>query len=93
MTRPPKWDDWLPEVERLPDEAWEAVPDEDWTTDLSITAATQCRRMTAGERCTNPGVAIIRRGYRPYLYCADHLYNRWIEDGVVLIWRVREEYR
>lgn len=33
MERPPKWDSWLPEGERLPDDAWEAHPDSDWTAD------------------------------------------------------------
>jgi hypothetical protein len=25
--RPPKWDSWLPEAERLPDIAWRVLPD------------------------------------------------------------------
>lgn len=49
-------------------------------------------------RCPNAGVAFLWRpvGRRalddprfPWAYCADHLYGRWVEDGVVVGWRAR----
>lgn len=60
-----------------------------------------CRMVegTPRRRCTNPAVAALNRGYRRtfcepvdswWPYCEDHLYGRWIEDGVLMIWVARE---
>lgn len=94
MNRPPKWDSWLPEAERLPADAWEVRPDPDWTTDHPRIGVSRCRfgSPTYGW-CGQPTVAVLFRGRRrnfPYAYCADHLYGRWIEDGRVVWWCIRE---
>lgn len=69
--------------------AWETVaPDE----------ARPCR-FDVGPRhatCKNPSVAKLNRGTpsspRWYHYCAEpsHMYGRWVEDGKVMCWVLRE---
>ena len=79
-----------------------AVPEgEDWRP----VTGKRCRAQ-AGDRkaCGGPSVMEINRGRmtrrrltgryenRPcwWAYCADHTYGRWIEDGRVMHWIVRE---
>lgn len=67
---------------------WRAVPDERWDTP---SWHDRCRR----KGCTNSPVVDFYRGIRgrldPYAaYCGDHMYGHWVEDGVVLSWRVVE---
>ena len=63
------------------------VPDEEWMA-LSSETTVRCR-MTEGKthiRCPNTAVAQFRRGYRLiswWAYCADHLYGRRFNNGVV----------
>lgn len=51
----------------------------------------QCRYVghTPRKRCPKPAVASLLRPFgrkapRPWHYCEDHLYGRWIEDGQVV---------
>lgn len=59
----------------------------------------RCRYWVNGRSCGQPSVARMnrprhRRGgfVTPtwWFYCAEHLYGRWIEDGHVMAWHVRE---
>lgn len=66
---------------------WEWKPEaEDWRID----EGRPCRRMMADHViCRQPSVAALNRsawkgGSNWWAYCADHLYGRKIEDGVVL---------
>ncbi len=66
-----------------------------WVT--PAVGAGRCR-FTVGpgrKRCGAPAVATLMRGSRdrkrPWDYCADHLYGRWIEDGKVMGWRLVED--
>lgn len=67
---------------------WHVAVDHDWTTTKS-SPSTRCRR----RGCDHPPVAWLNRGYRGrpswWAYCADHMYGRWVEDGVVKHWVVR----
>lgn len=94
--RPPKWDAWLPEAERLPEDAWQAAPDADWRVWLPGDAPRLCRFGSpfAGF-CRRPAVAFLRRGRRgrEWAYCERHMYGRWIEDGRVLNWTVKPDFR
>jgi hypothetical protein len=87
MERPPKWDSWLPESERLPDEEWIMVVDTDWTTPAH---GQRCR--FGSNRygfCGKPPIATMFRGRtrRSWSYCPEHMYGRWVEDGKVWSWR------
>lgn len=75
-----------------------AVPDPNWRPMLGK----RCRRMTGPGRtvCREPSAAEMNRGYAArsgprrenwWAYCADHLYGRWIEDGKVMHWILREK--
>jgi hypothetical protein len=79
-----------------------AVPDDDWR----IEADRPCRRAGARSKaCGKPSVASLNRprrlratDYHPeqradsfWPYCVDHLYGRWIEDGKVMHWVLREK--
>jgi hypothetical protein len=76
---------------------WEPVVDGDNRWRL-VTSERRCRRMTGHKSCGRPAVAELNRGrWRPaghgrvdawWAYCADHLYDRWIEDGKVMGWRL-----
>lgn len=78
-----------------------AVPDTDWRVLPEERRHYFCRRMGAGHvMCTNFGVAELQRGRSStrsrfgrswWAYCADHLYGRWIEDGVVMSWRLERD--
>ena len=86
--RPLPWDSWLPESERAPAEAWEAVPDTDWR----LQDGSPCRRGSPRYGyCGKPSVAALRRGKqnRWWAYCPEHMYNRWVEGEQVLIWRMK----
>lgn len=45
--------------------------------------------------CGRPAAATLMRGFghqaRPWDYCSDHLYGRWIEDGKVVGWRLLKD--
>lgn len=53
-----------------------------------------CRFTVKRVQCGRFPVATLYRGKqprtRPYNYCADHLYGRWIENGKVMHWRVQK---
>lgn len=67
---------------------WRVEPDRDWGPAIP---GRQCRYGDHGSRCRNRGVVSLYRGYgtstRPWAYCAQHLYGRWIEHGHVMTWR------
>jgi hypothetical protein len=78
-----------------------ALPDEDWR----IETGRHCRRAGARSKtCGKPSVASLNRrrrvratDYRPerlvdswWAYCLDDLYGRWIQDGQVWHWVLRE---
>lgn len=76
--------------------SWRAVLAPDWrihTRDML------CRRLVARVRCTTPAVAdLLRSSYRSargegtwWAYCPEHMYGKWVEDGVVMEWRLRED--
>jgi hypothetical protein len=72
-----------------------AVPDEDWR----IEPGKPCTRRLKGNLvCRQPSAASVNRGKMTrrgpvpawWPYCPAHLYNRWIEDGRVWRWVLRE---
>lgn len=67
-----------------------AVPADGWRIDTGQ----RCRRASAGRKaCGRPSVASLERGTtrkQRWAYCIDHLYGRWIEDGQVMHWILRE---
>jgi hypothetical protein len=69
-----------------------AVPEDDarWQVDT----IRRCRAQGSGNRsCGLQSVMSLLRGYsKPsrYGYCADHAYGRWVEDGKVMCWILRE---
>ena len=73
----------------------EATAEDPLRTWRLSTRERQCRM----QRCSNPAVAELNRGYRTsngrkdawWPYCAIHMYGRWIEDGRVMRWRLVEE--
>jgi hypothetical protein len=90
-----------PEPHWEPPEGYELVAvesDSDWVTP----AVTEGRcRFGAGpgkKACGKPAVATLMRRVwarsgtekRPWNYCGEHLYGRWIEDGKVMHWRAQE---
>jgi len=76
---------------------YEAVEQDDWTTDPAIVGDRACR-MKQGKHavCGKHAVAALnrgrwqgnKRGESFWHYCAEHLYGRWIEDGKVMGWRL-----
>jgi len=91
-------DDRRPDPGREPPEGCEffAVMDEGWRAGGS--SSHRCRYMLNGRSCGAPSVARFNRprhlktGIRPtwWHYCADHMYGRWVENGVVMTWHVRD---
>lgn len=83
---------------------WRVEADTSWSTDVAKVAP-RCRFFVServpdrrGSRSVAHGAPIVAallrrfgktRG-RWWGYCAEHLYGRWIEDGVVLDWRLRK---
>ena len=76
-----------------------AVPDKDWR----LVTGRRCRmRGGNASACGKPGVAELDRGRRVrygsgiirqpswWPYCIDHLYGRWLDDGKVMMWILRE---
>jgi len=68
-----------------------AAPDPNWR----LVTGKPCRWMMPGRRsCKQPSVAAINRPGRLrenwWPYCSEHLYGRWIEDGQVMHWILRE---
>lgn len=70
-----------------------AVPDKSWR----LQSGKRCRSGAAPGRhaCARPSVAEFKRGSKQYpswwAYCADHMYGRWIENGQVWHWILREK--
>lgn len=92
MPRPgaPKATDWLGEFAIT----WHVEPDPDWRG--LHRQGLRCRYGVGADRCPNPAIAALMRpvGWwggqetrRPWAYCQDHLYGRWIERGYVVAWR------
>lgn len=78
-----------------------AVPDKDWrvmTNGAAGIPGRQCRFMVGRTACGKAAVAKMDRRFRLsankrsswWAYCGDHMYGRWVEDGVVMVWVVRE---
>lgn len=71
---------------------WEALPEAGkWAP---AQPGKKCRwRGSAEHACGQPAVLVLTRGIRrpiPWNYCAEHSYGRWLEDGKVLTWKLRE---
>lgn len=70
--------------------------DEDSFLEWKVPAVSSlgCRFTEKRITCGKPAAATLFRGSktgtRPYNYCADHLYGRWIENGKVMHWRLRQ---
>lgn len=80
--------DWKPPAGR----EWAAVPDEQWRVATPEDAVRTCRYRL----CRGTPVAALNRGMWTshhgkvdswWLYCDQHLYGRWVEDGQVMAWR------
>lgn len=83
---------------------WRAVVDADWTLVPDVVEGYQCLHVEHRDRCPNAAVAALMRPImryvpvmdlsgrtrRPYRYCAEHMYGRWIEGGTVLMWVVHK---
>jgi hypothetical protein len=73
---------------------WEAIPARWWR---SHTRGMQCRAGAVPGRSRCPAIAVmeLNRSVRSreawWAYCADHANGRWLEDGVVLEWRLRSD--
>jgi hypothetical protein len=57
-----------------------------------------CRSMISRHAyCREPSVAAIARSYggrprqRTWGYCAQHAFGKWVEDGKVMMWILREK--
>jgi hypothetical protein len=75
---------------------YEYIAEEDADWKLVVGAdepGRRCRYMTGRTQCGAPAVAALHRGPNAsgswWAYCADHMYGRWIDDGVVLQWVLR----
>jgi hypothetical protein len=60
----------------------------------------KCRRLIRPQQhryCGQPSVLAVRRNYRGrpegqlWPYCPEHSYGRWVEDGKVMHWILREK--
>ena len=62
-----------------------------WSLSAWQVGQRRCRHTERGIRCPNDVDAVLYRGIhrRPYGYCREHLYGRWIEDGHVAMWVLR----
>ena len=71
---------------------WDVGVESDWR--VSAMAQHYRCRNSPTRRCTNRPVAFLSRshgaGTRDWAYCEEHMYGRWIQDGVVWGWRLRE---
>jgi hypothetical protein len=83
--RPPHGRDEIPEGYEV--EAVEEGPD--WRTEDGT------RRCSHGTgRCDERAVLALQRGTKRkmwYRYCPGHSYGRWVEDGKVMCWILREK--
>ena len=81
---------------------WRVVEDTGWRVlELLEQRQMQCRYIIgpAYARCPNSGLAALnrgrwdhRRGIRHdswWVYCAEHMYGRWIEEGQIVSWRLQ----
>jgi hypothetical protein len=59
------------------------VPDRLWTTEPEIIDGRLCRMKVGRASCRRPAVAALARSNGWWCYCAEHLYGRRIENGVV----------
>lgn len=60
---------------------WEMQPDDRWRlADAQEKVTRRCRRLG----CKHPPAAAFKRDHGWWLYCADHLYGRVIENGAVM---------
>lgn len=73
-----------------------AIEDPEWR----LTSDSRMCRMRGGKRfgsvCIRDAVAELDRSHVPgrqnwWAYCLDHMYGRWIEDGKVMHWILREK--
>ena len=72
---------------------WEAVPEgRGWGI---AEPGRKCRfRGSSPHACGEPAAIVVTRGIRrpiPWNYCLPHAYGRWVEDGKVMSWRLRED--
>jgi hypothetical protein len=77
-----------------------AVPDPDWrlvTNGVAGVPGRQCRLTSGRKACGKAAVARVHRSFRRrklrghwWSYCAEHMYGRWIENGVVMVWHLVE---
>lgn len=90
MTRPE------PPIDRYEGCHWEPhAEDEDhWR----VTAGKRCRGAAGYHKpaCGKPAVAEVHRKRRSWAgvwwaYCPEHMYGRWVENGVVYGWRLVED--
>lgn len=55
----------------------------------------RCRYARQGRiQCVQPSVAEVQRGevrVQWWAYCASHCYGKWVEDGQVMTWILREK--
>lgn len=70
---------------------WVAVADAEWR----VKGGRRCRLMQGRRGCGAPSVAEMNRARHRmpdnwWAYCPDHLFGRWVEDGVVLHWILGE---
>jgi hypothetical protein len=66
-----------------------AAPDEDWKIDR-----TRACRDGGSKPCGRASAAVMIRGRKVkqrWGYCQDHMFGRWIEDGQVMHWILREK--
>lgn len=71
---------------------YEHVPIEEGP-DWKVERVGQCRFMVNRRGCGRPAVAALDRGQRAknwWRYCPEHMYGRWIENGRVMYWGLRE---
>jgi hypothetical protein len=79
-----------PDQAPAPGYQWAAVPDLAWAPDTTR----RCRAGAAPHHpaCGRTSAARLwrkaKRAGRPswWHYCAEHMYGRWVEDGIVLHW-------
>lgn len=76
----------------------EAVPAASLSSggDWRIDATRRCRQAAYGRKaCGAQSAAVLMRSYgngtRPWGYCADHMYGRFVEGGQVMCWILKAD--